>query len=118
MKLGEPSGLKLGNLDAVRDWGHARDYVRAMPLILRAPELKEYVIATGVSRTIRDLILTAEKVIDRQVPFEIDAAFIRPRETVPLRADPSRAMAELGWKPEIGFEALIQEMIEAKTGTL
>lgn len=110
--LGLPSDLSLGNVDSIRDWGHARDYVRAMPMILRAETLKEYVIATGESHTVREFIEIAGRIIEHRITWETNPAFLRPRETSPLKADPSLAMKELGWKPEINFEALVREMIE------
>lgn len=113
VSLGLSSNLKLGYLDGTRDWGHARDYVRAMPMMLRKEKPDDYVIATGESHTVRELIFEAERVIGQTIPYEIDQQFMRPRETAPLRADPSRAREELGWEPKIRFSELVKEMVEA-----
>ncbi|MFP3882625.1 MAG: GDP-mannose 4,6-dehydratase [Actinomycetota bacterium] len=112
---GLDQAVYLGNLDAVRDWGHAQEYVEAMWLMMQQPEPRDYVIGTGESHTVRELCDIAFGHVgltpDRFV--RIDPRYYRPVEVENLRADPSRARAELGWKPEVSFEALITEMVES-----
>ena len=105
--------LHLGNLEAKRDWGHAKDYVRAMWMMLQQDQPEDFVIATGVNRTIRQLLQVAfgSVGLDWQEWVEIDQAFIRPAEVEDLRGDPSKANQKLGWTPEIGFEEMIREML-------
>jgi len=107
--------LRLGNLDARRDWGHARDYVRAMWLMLQQDEPDDFVIATGEHRTVRELVITAFGMVglDWEEYVEIDEAFIRPSEVIDLQGDASKARKRLGWEPTIGFEQLIREMLES-----
>lgn len=120
--LGLQDELVLGDLGAVRDWSDARDVVRGARLALRAGEPGDYVLASGVGRTVRDLVDTAfaaagiEGPLDRHV--RVDPAFVRPREPVTLVGDPSRARSVLGWEPEIGFEAMIGEMVRADLAEL
>ena len=107
--------LFLGNLDAVRDWGHARDYVEAMYLMLQQEEPKDYVIGTGKAHSVRELCELAFGHVG--LPWEdfveVDTRYERPTEVEELRADPSRAMTELGWKPKVTFEELITGMVES-----
>jgi GDPmannose 4,6-dehydratase len=112
--------LTLGNLDAARDWGHARDYVEAMWRILQQPKPDDYVIGTGKLRTVRDLCQAAYSYVgkDWREHVATDARFLRPAETGPTVADASKARRELGWEPSIGFEATIAEMVDAQLSAL
>ena len=112
---GEQKKLLLGNLDAKRDWGHARDYVRAMPMILRYPEPLDLVIGSGVSHSVRDFLHTAFSFVnlDWNDYVEIDPRLYRPAEADFLQADISAARATIGWEPEVTFEELVAEMVEA-----
>ena len=106
--------LRLGNLDAKRDWGHARDYVQAMWLMLQQDEPDDYVIATGVQWSIRQLAELAFGLVglDWQAYVEVDKAYFRPAEVPDLRGDPAKARAKLGWRPKITFAEMIREMLE------
>jgi GDPmannose 4,6-dehydratase len=112
---GEQEKLLLGNLDAKRDWGHARDYVRAMPMILHHPEPLDLVIGSGVSHSVRDFLDTAFSIVDLDWSryVEIDPRLYRPAEADFLQADTSKALATIGWVPEVTFEELVREMVEA-----
>jgi GDPmannose 4,6-dehydratase len=112
---GLDAAVYLGNLDAERDWGHAQDYVRAMWMMLQQPEPRDYVIGTGESHTIRELceVAFSRVGLDWERHVRIDPRYFRPVEVERLRADPSRARTELGWKPEVTFEELIAEMVDA-----
>src|SRR5205823_11368774 len=107
--------LRLGNLGASRDWGFAGDYVRAMQLMLAAAEPADYVIGTGVTHSVEELVSLAFRVagLDWHDHVVTDAAFIRPAEVDRLCADAAKAGAELGWEPKIGFEELIAMMVES-----
>jgi GDPmannose 4,6-dehydratase len=115
IKLGLASELRLGNLDARRDWGHARDYVRAMHLMVRHEEPGDFVVGTGVSHTVREFCeLAFDQVgLDYQDHVVVDPRFIRPAEVELLLADPARAREKLGWQPTISFEELVAEMVHA-----
>jgi GDPmannose 4,6-dehydratase len=115
IKLGRQKNLTLGNLEARRDWGHARDYVRAMWLMLHADEPGDYVIATGESHAVRDVLDIAfgHLGLDWREYVVQDPAFIRPAEVDFLLGDSSKARATLGWKHTISFRELITEMTEA-----
>ena len=115
IKLGMAGELRLGDLDATRDWGHARDVAEAMWLMLQQPEGGEYVIATGVSRTVRELVQAAFDAVDLdwEPHVVVDPAFVRPPDPVPLVGDPSKARERLGWEPRTSFEDMIAEMVEA-----
>jgi GDPmannose 4,6-dehydratase len=106
--------LRLGNLDAKRDWGHARDYVQAMWLMLQQDKPDDYVIATGVQWSIRQLAELAFGLVglDWQDYVEVDKAYFRPAEVPDLRGDPAKARAKLGWRPKITFAEMIREMLE------
>jgi len=112
---GRQDALFLGNLDAKRDWGHARDYVRAMWMMLQRDEPADYVIGTGESRSVREFLDAAFGHVGLEwAPYvQIDPRYFRPTEVEHLHADPTRANTELGWEPEVGFEALVVEMVEA-----
>lgn len=110
---GNQDTLYLGNLDALRDWGYARDYVKAMWMMLQADEPDDYVIGTGEAQTVRDFCATAFGLLglDWEPFVEVDPAYFRPTEVHSLRADPSKAANELGWKPETSFEELVELMV-------
>jgi GDPmannose 4,6-dehydratase len=112
---GQQDTLFLGNLDAVRDWGHARDYVEAMWLMLQQEEPRDYVVGTGESHSVREFCELAfgHVGLNWESFVEVDPAYFRPTEVENLHADPSRVMAELGWKPRTSFPELVQEMVEA-----
>jgi GDPmannose 4,6-dehydratase len=115
IKLGLANELRLGNLDAKRDWGHARDYVRAMWLMLQQQEGGDYVIATGVQHSVRDFAEAAfdHVALDYRKYVVIDPQLIRPADVETLMGDASLAHEKLGWTPGIGFTQLVQEMVEA-----
>jgi GDPmannose 4,6-dehydratase len=115
IKLGLASELRLGNLEARRDWGHAKDYVRAMHLMLQQPEPDDYVVATGVSRSVREFCDRAfeEVGLDYRQYVKTDERFYRPAEVDQLVGDASKARDVLGWKPEYTFEQLVSEMVQA-----
>ena len=142
IKLGLERCLYLGNLEARRDWGHARDFVRAQWLILQQPAPRDYVIATGVQHSVRELVDLAARELGMQLSWHgqgahetgrvesvaeavpggakpgdtvvrVDARYFRPAEVETLLGDASRARAELGWTPEVTFEALVREMAQA-----
>jgi GDPmannose 4,6-dehydratase len=115
IKLGLDSELRLGNLDAQRDWGFAGDYVRAMHLMLQAPEPDDYVVGTGVTHSVRELAELAFAAVDLDWRRYVrtDARFVRPAEVDLLTADPTKAREKLGWKPMMDFEELVQMMVDA-----
>jgi GDPmannose 4,6-dehydratase len=115
IKLGLADELRLGNIDAKRDWGHAKDYVRAMWLMLQQEKPDDYVVATGVTTTVRDMCRIAfEHVgLDMEKYVVIDPAFYRPAEVEVLLGDSSKARKALGWEPRIPLDALIKEMLDA-----
>jgi GDPmannose 4,6-dehydratase len=115
IKLGRASELRLGDLDATRDWGHARDFAEAMWLMLQQRAGDDYVVCTGVSRTVRELAQTAFDVVglDWEQYVVVDPAFVRPADPVPLVGDPSKARTQLGWEPRTSFADMIAEMVEA-----
>jgi GDPmannose 4,6-dehydratase len=112
---GREKKLKLGNLDARRDWGDARDYVRAMWMILQQDEPDDYVVATGEHRSVRELVVLAFELVglDWERYVEIDQAYIRPSEVDDLQGDATKARERLGWKPSITFQQMIREMLES-----
>lgn len=131
---GERAPLRLGNLDAQRDWGHARDYVRGMWLMLQQPVPSDYVLATGESRTVRDFVNCAfaevgldlrwrgtgidEVGVDAtdRVRVVVDPRYFRPTEVHHLCGDATRAREMLGWAPEIEFTQLVSEMVQSDLG--
>jgi GDPmannose 4,6-dehydratase len=115
IKLGLATTLRLGNLDARRDWGYAGDYVDAMWRMLQSPAPVDYVIGTGKTHSVRDLVETAfaHAGLDWSKYVVVDPAFVRPAEVDVLLADPRRAMAELGWEPAVDFSGLIHMMVDA-----
>ncbi|HKW73207.1 MAG TPA: GDP-mannose 4,6-dehydratase [Candidatus Dormibacteraeota bacterium] len=112
---GKANSLRLGNIEAKRDWGHARDYVRAMWLMLQQPEPADYVIATGVMRSVRDFVEVAFGMVglDWERYVVIDEGYLRPSDVPELCGDASKARKHLGWKPSATFEELVREMLEA-----
>jgi GDPmannose 4,6-dehydratase len=132
IKLGLDECLYLGNLDARRDWGHARDYVRAQWLILQQPAPDDFVIATGAQFSVRDFLTLAASKVGFEVEWRgagldehaidtatgktivrIDPRYFRPTEVDTLLGDATKARKKLGWRPEIGFAELVGEMVEA-----
>ena len=115
IKRGKAHEIRLGNIDAQRDWGHARDYVRAMWMMLQQDKADDYVIATGVTTTVREMCRIAFEHVGLKMEdyLVIDPSFYRPAEVEVLLGDPSKARAALGWKAEIGLEAMIREMVDA-----
>jgi len=129
IKLGLQQCLYLGNLDAKRDWGHARDYVEAMWLILQQPEAEDFVIATGEQNSVRDFVTLAARELGIEVTWKgqgveekgydaagncilaVDPRYFRPTEVDTLLGDPSKAQARLGWRPRTGFKQLVSEMV-------
>jgi len=139
--LGLQDKLYLGNLDAKRDWGHAKDYVRAMWLILQQEEAEDYVIATGITTTVRDFVKMAFIEIGIEIVFKgegieekgyigkcsnpdyillkgreivaVDPRYFRPTEVELLIGDPTKAKTKLGWKPKYDLQALISEMVRS-----
>jgi len=115
IKLGKQSELRLGNMDAKRDWGFAGDYVEAMWLMLQQPQPDDYVIATGVTTTVRDMCRIAFKHVglNYEDHVVVDPKFYRPAEVDVLRGNPTKANAKLGWKPKTTLEELMAMMVDA-----
>jgi GDPmannose 4,6-dehydratase len=120
IKLGLADHLALGNLDACRDWGFAGDYVRAMWLMLQQEAADDFVIATGVAHSVRELVETAfgHAGLDWQRYVRIDPAFLRPAEVDHLIGDASKGKRVLGWTPSVTFEQLVAMMVEADLARL
>lgn len=114
IKLGLASELRLGNLDARRDWGFAGDYVRAMWLMLQQDEPGDYVIATGEQHSVRELVEIAfgHVGLDWRKHVQLDAGLTRPAEVDTLLGDSTYAREKLGWKPEVSFAQLVQMMVD------
>jgi GDPmannose 4,6-dehydratase len=115
IQAGLQEKLYLGNLDAQRDWGYAADYTDAMWRMLQAPEPDDYVIATGETHSVREFLerAAAHVDVDWERHVEIDPRYFRPAEVDELRGDPSRARERLAWEATVGFEELVQLMVEA-----
>jgi GDPmannose 4,6-dehydratase len=132
ISLGLQDCLYLGNLDARRDWGHARDFVQMMWLMLQQDQPKDYVIATGMQRSVREFVDAAAAVIGLDIRWEgegrdargieqaggrtivaVDPRYFRPTEVDTLLGDPARARQELGWQPQITFQEMVEEMVLA-----
>jgi GDPmannose 4,6-dehydratase len=130
IELGQQDRLYIGNLDARRDWGHARDYVRGMWLMLQQDEPDDYILATGENHSIREFIERAFAEVGRTIEWRgsgleevgvdgrtgqalvsVDPRYFRPTEVENLIGDPTKARTRLGWKHEVGFEELIKEMV-------
>ncbi len=114
IKLGLQEELALGNLDAERDWGHAKDYVEAMWLMLQQDEPDDYVIATGEAHSVRDLVNVAfdQVGLDPEKHVRIDPRFLRPTEVEHLIGDYGKARERLGWEPRTSFDELIRLMVD------
>jgi GDPmannose 4,6-dehydratase len=114
IKLGLENEIRLGNLEARRDWGHSRDYVRAMWLMLQRDEPDDYVIATGETHSVQDFLETAFKYLDLDYRdhLVIDQELYRPSEVNLLQGDASKARKKLRWVPTVSFEDLVKEMVE------
>jgi GDPmannose 4,6-dehydratase len=115
IKHGKRSELALGNLDARRDWGYAKDYVEAMWLMLQHDTPEDFVIATGETNTVRRCVEVAfdEAGLDWEQYVRLDPQFLRPAEVDLLVGDPTKAKRELGWEPTTDFEELIRLMVRA-----
>ena len=115
IKHGLQSTLYLGNLDAKRDWGHARDYVESMWMMLQAEEPDDYVIATGESHSVKEFLETAFSYagIDWEKHVSIDPQYFRPNEVEFLQGDPDKAREKLGWEPRTSFDELVKIMVDA-----
>jgi GDPmannose 4,6-dehydratase len=120
IKLGLADKLKLGNLDVRRDWGFAGDYVRAMWLMLQQTQPEDFVIATGVTHSVKELveIAFAHLGLDWQKHVETDPALMRAAEHDALSGDPGKANRVLGWKPTVSFEELVRMMVESDLALL
>jgi GDPmannose 4,6-dehydratase len=129
IKLGLQKELYLGNLNSLRDWGHAKDYVEAQWLMLQQEKPEDYVIASGKQYSVRDFINLSCKFLDLKIAWKgnglneigliegkdvikIDPRYFRPTEVETLLGDPSKAKSKLNWSPKISFEQLVKEMIE------
>ena len=130
IRLGVQDRLLLGNLDALRDWGHARDYVEMMWLMLQQEAPDDFVIATGQQYSIRDFVRAAGRVLGMQITFQgeglaekgyadgreiigVDPRYFRPTEVESLLGDASKARRKLGWEPRTSFDELVREMVES-----
>ncbi|MFH1292369.1 MAG: GDP-mannose 4,6-dehydratase [bacterium] len=133
IKLGKRDKLFIGNLEAKRDWGYAKDYVQAMWLMLQQDQPDDYVVATGENHSVREFIEETAKLLDYEIEWqgqgkeekgidkktgkvlvEIDDKYYRPTEVDNLLGDPSKAKEKLGWKPSVDFKGLIKLMLEAE----
>ncbi len=131
IKVGLEDCLYLGNLNALRDWGHAKDYVEMQWLMLQQETPKDYVIATGIQHSVRDFVNAAATELDMDITWQgeginekgidtntgqtivaVDPTYFRPSEVETLLGDPSKAKKELGWTPKISFEAMVREMVQ------
>ena len=131
IKLGLQPSLYLGNMNALRDWGHAKDYVEMQWLMLQQDTPEDYVIATGRQHSVRDFVSIAARALDMEILWQgsgleekgyladreapvvqVDARYFRPTEVETLLGDPSKARDQLGWVPKITFETLVQEMVQ------
>jgi len=115
IKLGLAEEVRLGNLDGTRDWGFAKDFAEAMWLMLQQPEGDDYLICTGVSRPVGELVQVAfdRAGLDWEKYVVIDPDFVRPPDPVPLVGDPTKLCETLGWKPRTSFEQMIGQMVDA-----
>ena len=132
IRAGLEDTVHLGNLDAKRDWGHARDYVRAQWLMLQQLQPEDYVVATGTQHSVRDLVVLAGKFLGMDIEWHgrgadevgvdrnsghtvvrVDPRYFRPTEVESLLGDASKIRTKLGWTPEISFDALVREMVDS-----
>tara|TARA_X000000950_G_C13883038_1_gene647679 strand:- start:2035 stop:2502 length:468 start_codon:yes stop_codon:yes gene_type:complete len=129
IKLGLQKNLQLGNLDALRDWGHAKDYVEAQWLMLQQSKPEDFVIATGNEYSVRDFINVSAKYLGMKIEWKgkginetgslngkviikVNSRYFRPTEVERLLGNPEKAKKKLGWSPKITFEQLVKEMVE------
>ena len=114
IKLGQTDGLELGNMDATRDWGHAADYVRAMWMILQLDKPDDFVCATGVSHSVRDLVnyVFGKLDLDPQNLVSVNPRYLRPDELHDLKGDSGKMRKLTGWKPKYTFETMLDEMVD------
>jgi GDPmannose 4,6-dehydratase len=114
IKVGIQKDLALGNIDAARDWGHAQDFVNGMWLQLQFKEQRDFIFATGQTRTVRDFLECAFKYVDLNYQNHVYSSneFFRPTEKVPLVGDPSDARVLLGWKEQHSFESMVKDMVD------
>jgi GDPmannose 4,6-dehydratase len=114
IKKGLKNKLELGNLDSYRDWGHSKDYVRAMHMIINHNTADDFIVATGKTHSVRDLCDKVFKKLDMNYEDYViqNPKFMRPEELKYLKGDPSKATNELGWKPDYTFETMLDEMID------
>jgi GDPmannose 4,6-dehydratase len=120
IKMGLARELRLGNLQAKRDWGYAGDYVRAMWLMLQQPTPEDYVVGSGETHSVEDFVQIAfdHVGLDWRDYVVVDPQFYRPAEVDLLLADPTKARRKLGWQPEVSFEQLVQRMVDADLALL
>jgi GDPmannose 4,6-dehydratase len=120
IKLGQATELRLGNLEAKRDWGFAGDYVRAMWLMLQQPQADDYVIGTGETHRVQDFVEIAfgHVGLDWKKHVVVDPQFYRPAEVDLLLANPDKARQQLGWKPVVSFERLVTMMVDADVAAM
>jgi len=120
IKLGLATELRLGNLDAKRDWGFAGDYVDAMWRMLQESTPQDFVVGTGVAHSVRELVEIAfdHDGLDWRKHVTVDPRFLRPAEVDVLLADPTKARTELGWAPTVPFDRLVRMMVDADLGRL
>lgn len=115
IKLGLASKIQMGNLDSQRDWGFAGDYVKAMWMMLQQPSADDYVLATGITHSVRELVEVAFSYVglNWEKHVELDEKFIRPAEVDYLRGDGAKAKEKLGWEPSVHFKELVEMMVAA-----
>jgi GDPmannose 4,6-dehydratase len=120
IRLGLEDELVLGDLEARRDWSHARDIVRGMALALDHDEPGDYVLASGVARTVGDFVAAAFAAagVDPEGRVRVDPRFVRPPESTVLVGDPTRAREVLGWEPQVSFDELVREMVDGDLSAL
>ena len=120
IKLGRTDELVLGNLEARRDWGYAKEYVEAMWTMLQRNEPDDYVIGTGVAHSVDDFVDAAFACVDlrREDHVRIDPDLVRPADIEEVVADPAKAREELGWEARVGFEELVEMMVRADLDAL
>ncbi len=116
IKLGKANEIRLGNLEAKRDWGFAGDYVVAMYLMLQQEKPDDYIVATGESHSVREFVKTAFEAVgisDFEKYVKIDPRYLRPAEVPNLKGVSNKATQRLGWKSKMGFKELVKMMVEA-----
>jgi GDPmannose 4,6-dehydratase len=120
IKLGLENQLILGNLDSFRDWGHSRDYVRAMKMIMDYEKPDDFVVSTGITRSVRDLVESVFSELDLDYRNYViqDQKFMRPEELPYLRGDSSKIRSTLNWSPQTSFEEMVSEMVQFWFDTL